>query len=186
MAGSPLTFVTGNADKLREAAEILATPVRGVSLRLEEVQTTDLRELVRHKARAAFDHLGRPLLVEDSGLVFRAWGELPGPFTKYFERHLGLAGMVRALAPFGDDRAEAVCALGYHDGARVHHFEGRVAGRIVHPRGSGGFGWDAIFAPEGSPRTYAEMSAAEKNAGSMRRLALERLAAHLRAAPPPD
>jgi inosine triphosphate pyrophosphatase len=189
MGREPLVFVTTNAGKLREAAECLGAPVRGVSLALEELQSAELERVTRHKAAQAFGQLGRPLLVEDTALVFRAWGALPGPFIRHFEQHLGLAGLVRALAPFGDDAAEAVCGLGYHDGRRVHYFEGRSIGRIVAPRGSAGFGWDAIFCPDlqpagrpaGSPpRTFGEMTAAEKNAVSHRRRALDRLAAHLR------
>ncbi|MBI4083366.1 MAG: non-canonical purine NTP pyrophosphatase [Candidatus Lambdaproteobacteria bacterium] len=184
MARAPLVFVTTNAGKLREAAECLGAPVRGVALALEELQSSDLEQVVRHKAARAFAQLGRPLLVEDTALVFRAWGALPGPFIRHFEQHLGLAGMVRALAPFGDDAAEAICGLGYHDGRAVHYFEGRSAGRIVAPRGSAGFGWDPIFRPEqqpegqpaGSPpRTYAEMTPTEKNAISHRRRAFDRL-----------
>jgi len=43
------------------------------------------------------------------------------------------------------------------------------------PRGTSGFGWDAIFQPLGSERTFAEMTPEEKDRFSMRRLALEQL-----------
>ncbi len=124
------------------------------------------------------------MLVEDTALVFAAWGSLPGPFVRFFLEALGPEGMVRALAPFGDRRAEAVSALGYHDGGTVHCFEGRVRGAIVAPRGRHGFGWDPIFGPEGTARTFAEMAPAEKQRHSMRARALAALAAHLRAPPP--
>jgi XTP/dITP diphosphohydrolase len=53
---------------------------------------------------------------------------------------------------------------------------GRVEGSIAaQPKGDGGFGWDSIFIPRGSDRTYAEMSAAEKNAISHRKKAWEEL-----------
>ncbi len=179
--GNPaaLTFVTTNAGKLREAARLLPVPLDGVALELEELQTTDLERLVRHKTAQAYARLARPLLVEDTALVFTAWGALPGPFVKHFLRELGTEGLVRALRPFGDDRAEAVCTAGYHDGETVHLFEGRAKGTIVAPRGARGFGWDSIFQPLGCDRTFGEMAPTEKQQHSMRARALEGLRAFL-------
>lgn len=178
-----LHFATTNRNKLREAEQILGRPVTGVALALEELQTTDPEALVHHKAAQAHAALDRPVLVEDTGLIFLAWGALPGPFIKYFLEHLGLDGLVRALGPFADKRAEAVCTLGYHDGNTVQIVSGRTTGRIVPPAGEGGFGWDPIFVPDGQPggagRTFAQMDAAEKHACSMRARALQTLAQRL-------
>ena len=177
---APLCFATSNPGKLREAGEILGIPVEGAALQLEELQTTALPELVRHKAVQAWRRLGRPLMVEDTALVFAAWGALPGAFIKHFLEQMGTKGLVRALEPFGDMAAEAICGVGYHDGWRVHYFEGRVQGNIVTPRGKGGFGWDPIFQPQGDGRSFAEMTPAEKHRHSMRAKALGRLAEFLR------
>lgn len=177
--GPLVRFVTGNADKLREVQDVLGIAVEGVALELEELQTTDVTALVRHKLQQAHARVQQPVLVEDTALVFAAWGELPGPFVKHFLRHLGPAGMVRALEPFGDMRAEAVSVIGYHDGVLAHIFEGRVSGFLVPPRGGQGFGWDPVFQPAGSERTYGEMVAADKEGHSMRTLALRQLATHL-------
>ena len=176
----PLCFATSNADKLREAREILPITVEGVTMELDELQTTDLREVVRHKAEQAWRRLERPVMVEDTSLVFSAWGALPGVFIKFFLENLGPDGLVAALQPFGDDGAEAVCGVGYHDGGQVHYFEGRVAGRAVTPRGTGGFGWDVILQPRSGSRTCAEMEPGEKHGYSMRGQALAGLAEFLR------
>ena len=174
-----LRFVTSNRDKLREASELLRRPLLVVNLELEELQTTDLELLVRHKALQAFRRLRAPLIVEDTALVFKAWRALPGPFVKFFVEHLGLEGMVNALSPFENWDAEALCGVGYHDGERVHYFEGRTQGAIVAPAGRSGFGWDPIFRPEGAACTFAEMSPEEKHRYSMRAAAMKALAAHL-------
>lgn len=195
-----LRFVTSNPDKLREASQILRRPLMPVRLELEEIQTADLERLVRHKAQQAYRQVRLPLIVEDTALVFREWTALPGPFVKFFLRYLGLEGMVNALAPFDNWEADALCGVGYHDGQRVHYFEGRVPGIIVSPAGQQGFGWDPIFQPEGAQRTFAEMSGREKHAYSMRGRALAALADYLErprgpepspegrppGAPPPD
>ena len=66
-------FVTGNPDKVREAGEILNLTLEPVSVPgLFEIQTPDLDEVVRHKARQAYSALQYPVMVEDSGLVFHA------------------------------------------------------------------------------------------------------------------
>lgn len=179
--GHPLIFATTSAGKLREAEHWLGVPVRGVALELDEPQTLDLAALARHKAGQAHARVGGPVLVEDTALRFAAWGALPGPFIKFFLSEMGPAGIVTALAPFGDDRAVGTCTLAYHDGAAVHLFAGEVHGRIVAPRGDQGFGWDPLFEPVGVPRTFGEMALEEKQRHSMRARAFQALAAHLRA-----
>ena len=180
MDAAPLLFATTNAGKLREAQHWLGLPVQGVALELDEPQTTDLEALARHKAAQAHQRLQAPVLVEDTALRFAAWGALPGPFIKFFLAELGPAGIVKALAPFGDNRAVGICMLAYHDGQAIHVFPGTVAGRIVAPRGTKGFGWDPLFAPDGDTRTFGEMELAEKARYSMRAQALQALAHHLR------
>jgi non-canonical purine NTP pyrophosphatase (RdgB/HAM1 family) len=174
-----LRFVTSNKDKLREAAELLRRPLAAVTLELEEIQTTDLERLVRHKTLQAYRSVRRPLIVEDTSLLFKAWGELPGPFIKFFLANLGLNGLVDALSAFENWDAVAVCGVGYHDGVEIHYFEGRAEGQIVAPRGAGGFGWDPIFRPLGAERTFAEMAPEEKHRYSMRAAAMKALSDYL-------
>jgi non-canonical purine NTP pyrophosphatase (RdgB/HAM1 family) len=85
---------------------------------------------------------------------------------------LGPAGICRILDHADDRRAVARTVFGFYDG-ELRVFAGETAGRIAEaPAGTGGFGWDSIFIPTGSSRTFAEMNAEEKCAFSMRRRAL--------------
>ena len=177
---SPLYFVTSNIHKIREVSTSLRWPVEGVRAHLDELQTTDLQELATHKVMQAWEQVNAPVMVEDTALVFHAWGGLPGPFVRYFVDQVGLEGMVRSLAGFEDQSAEALCMFALHDGEQVRCFQGRMPGRIVSPRGEHGFGWDAIFQPEGSELTYGEMTPDLKQRYSMRARALEPLGAFLR------
>lgn len=171
-----LHFVSSNADKARELQEMLQTSLQLHPLALHEIQTDDLVELVTHKAQIAFAELQQPLLVEDTSLYFLQWRKLPGPLIKWFLQNLTLGGLVEALAVGGNMRAQAVCVLGWtFDGNEVECFSGEVPGQIVSPRGLHGFGWDSIFQPEGSARTFGEMTLAEKQEFSMRALAAEKL-----------
>ena len=172
-----LKFVTGNSNKVREAREILGIEVEQASAEhLHEIQTHDIRQLVEHKVKEAWEEFQCPVLVEDSGLIFKAWNGLPGVLVKWFEKSVGCAGMLKMLESFADRQAEAVCLTAVFDGENLILGEGRVSGVISREiRGSQGFGWDVIFIPDGETRTYAEMTPEEKNSISHRRKAFESL-----------
>ena len=168
-------FVTTNEHKRREVQGILGVELEGAALGdrdVPEVQSLDFDEVATAKALAAREALDRPshpVLVEDSGLVVGAWNGLPGPLTKLFLSAVGNAGLLRMLAAEEDRSALAICAVAVAEadgGVRV--FRGEVTGEVApEPRGKGGFGYDAIFVPEGGAFTYAELGD-EKNADSHR------------------
>ena len=175
MGALPLVFVTSRAEKAREA-ERMGFPVERLDLDLPEPQALDPSEIVEEKARLAYRALSRPVLVEDSGLAFRAWGGFPGALVKWVEKSAGVAALARMLDAFPDRSATAICAIAYCDGAEVITARGETSGSIASaPRGGNGFGWDVLFVPEGSQRTFAEMSSSEKDSLSHRRRAWESL-----------
>ena len=172
-------FVTTNEHKRREVQEILGVALERADLDLPEIQAIDPAEVATAKARAAREALGRPelpVLVEDSGLMVEAWDGFPGALTKWLMSSVGNEGLLRMLGPDQDRSAKAVCvvALAQTDG-NVRTFRGEVPGIVAQkPRGSGGFGYDPIFVPEGSSLTYAEMGEG-KNADSHRARAFKAL-----------
>ena len=172
-----IKFVTGNPNKVREAGEILGVALEQVNLpELHEIQTHDLAEIIQDKTLQAYRAVNAPVLVEDSGLLFSAWNGLPGALVKWFESTVGCAGMLKMLEPFDNREAFAQCYVGYHDGKQIKTAKGMVQGRVAEQlRGSNGFGWDTLFIPDGHDRTYAEMTAQEKNSISHRRRAFEAL-----------
>ena len=170
-----LHFVTSNPNKFRELSELLEFNLYHIEIDLQEIQTTDLHELVKFKLRQAYEHVQAPVMVEDTSLYFEAWNELPGPLVKFFLKNIGLSGMVGALDKFNNKSASAACSLGFtKDGKSIHLFEGKVKGHIVEPRGSQRFGWDSIFLPAGYQRTFGEMSSQEKHQISPRWLAAKK------------
>ena len=173
----PLKFVTSNADKLREATDILGFSLDQVSsLKIDEIQTDDINKIVIHKAKKSDDIIKLPVLVEDSGLLFTAWNGLPGPFIKWFETSVGCHGLLKMMEGFENRKALAVCFVAIFDGKELIIGKGEVHGEIASSiRGENGFGWDVIFIPECYEKTYAEMVSSEKNLISHRRLAFEDL-----------
>ena len=172
-----LKFVTSNVDKVREASCILENPLDQVSgLDIDEIQSSDVRKIVAHKAHQAFDILKCPVLVEDSGLSFTAWNGLPGALIKWFEVSVGCPGLLKMLEGFENREAFAVCVAGVFDGQEMHIAKGQIRGKIAHStRGENGFGWDVIFIPDHHEKTFAEMNSRDKNAISHRRVAFEKL-----------
>lgn len=175
-----LRFVSRNPQKAEEVRAILeprGVEVVPVERRLDEIQSEDLEALVRDKCVRAFRLIGRPLIVEHTGLFIEALNGFPGGLTQIFWDTLGRD---RVAGLFGRDETEAVARtrIGYCDGRRIHQFEGEVRGTIAkRPRGKG-TEWDAIFVPEGAKKTFAEMGEA-KNEVSMRRRALDAFTAYL-------
>jgi non-canonical purine NTP pyrophosphatase (RdgB/HAM1 family) len=164
-----VTFITGNQDKADFLAKFLRLPIKHHKLSLDEIQSLDIYEVTKHKARQAYDIIKSPVLVEDIGLHFNVLGRLPGAFTKFFIDEIGNEGLCRMLDGYNDRSATAEICYGYYDGERMKAFGGKIKGKIADkPRGGGGFGWNPIFIPEGSDKTYAEMNDEETEKYSIR------------------
>lgn len=175
-----IVFVTGNQNKLKEVGHILegAAIVRGQKIDLPELQG-EAESISRTKACEAFRRVGCAALVEDVCLGFDAMKGLPGPYIKWFLDKLGPEGLSRMLAGYDDKSASALCtfALAFSDEEKdCLLFVGEVRGTLVSPRGGEGFGWDSVFQPKDADgKTYAEMTAEEKNAISHRGRGLQKL-----------
>jgi XTP/dITP diphosphohydrolase len=175
-----IRVATGNPHKLAEISAILA-PFGIAVERLEaekvEVQDDDVVAVARKAAEFLCPHYGDYAVVEDTGLYIDALGGFPGPYAEYVYRTIGLRGVLKLLEGVADRSAVFRCAVALCLGGEVRVFVGETRGRIAEePRGSGGFGYDPIFIPEGSSLTYAEMGEEAKNAVSHRGRAFAALA----------
>jgi len=181
--------VTGNANKLKEVKEILNSGPHPVeidskSLDIPEIQGTT-QEVARDKCARAAELLQGPCITEDTALCFDALDGLPGPYIKYFMQSIGHEGLNNLLVGFPTKAAWALCTFAYCAGPGQEPviFEGKTDGNIVPAKGSKVFGWDAVFEPEGTGLTYAEMPPDQKNKLSHRYKALEKLRVYLQSLP---
>ena len=173
-------FVTSNEHKWREAQVILGRSLDRITLELPEIQAPTTMEVALEKAKVAYALLKRPVIIEDAGVELSALGGFPGPFIKFWEKLGGLESICRAADGLKDRRAQAVCALVAYNADGPQSFEGRALGSIAAaPLGKNGFGWDAVFIPEGESRTWGEVTQLEKDKRSHRRRAWELLARQL-------
>lgn len=154
-----LTFVTGNPHKAEMAGKLLGYAIKYKKVHLDEIQTTDLVELVEHKVRQAYGQIQSPVIVDDFGFGFTALNGLPGPFTKFFiEPEGGAEMMCRMIDGFDDKSAKVTCAIGFCDGKVTKVFIKSLNGTTAeHPRGENGIHTDQIFIPEGYKQTRAEL-----------------------------
>lgn len=180
-----IRFMSGNPHKITEVRRILdpvGVDIVPVSRKIEELQTQDVEALVRDKLIKAFREIGRPLFVEHTGLYLRGLNDLPAGLTQIFWDRLEAGRFTDLVAALSDPRVTAKTVLGYCDGRKMHLFEGAVDGTVPRePAGPQDFQWDCVFIPAGNTKTFAEMGA-EKDDVSMRRIALDRFADHLRTA----
>jgi XTP/dITP diphosphohydrolase len=179
-----------NAHKLEELqalfgqAGALSFELAPTPLEVEETGHT-FAENARIKAEAYAHAFGEPALADDSGLCVDALDGRPGIYSARYaptdaERIAKLLGELEGV-PEANRTAAFVCAMAlvFPDG-RVIEVEGRCPGRIADgPKGQGGFGYDPVFYVPEAGKTFAELSAAEKNAISHRARATQQLKAAL-------
>jgi inosine triphosphate pyrophosphatase len=172
-----LFFITGSNKKVAEIKAHIPT-IEQLDIELPEIQGLDPHKILAAKLLEARKHYGNEYIVEDTSLYFDGMNGLPGPLIKWFVEALGLEGLATLAAGY-TGKAVAKTLIGYADerGA-VEFFEGEMHGTIVPPRGEG-YGWDAIFVPDGYDKTLAELGVEEKNALSMRAKAAQKLKHYL-------
>ncbi len=156
-----VVFITGNKNKAAYLSKYLGVAVAHKKVDLDELQSLDIKAVVRHKLQQAYATVQRPVLVEDVALEFVALGGLPGTFIRWFAQAMSYAELC-ALLDNKDRSAVARCMFGYYDGVVERYFEGSMLGTIADvPMGSGGYGWDQIFIPHGYEITRAQMNAVD-------------------------
>lgn len=172
-----LYFITSNKDKYEEVQSLLGLPLVQMDIELPEIQSLNAEEVVRQKLCAAQEHKKGAYIVEDTSLYLGCLeNALPGPFVKWFEKAIGIDGIVMLTEKLGNNRAEAKTLIGYAEsGGDIHFFEGVLHGTIVPKRGEKDFGWGPIFVPDGYTKTFGEMERAEKHSISMRSIAVQYL-----------
>lgn len=153
---------------------------------IEETGTTFL-ENARLKALGISRGIDGWVLSDDSGLEVDALGGAPGVWSSSFGGEEGNharnnAKLLAEMAGKENRTARFRCTMVLaRDGAEVAHFSGTVEGRLVDAlHGSGGFGYDPLFIPEGHGKTFAELGDATKNSLSHRARALQQVVEFLK------
>jgi XTP/dITP diphosphohydrolase len=185
LRGKVVFFATGNVNKFNEARRILGeygVAVGMLKLKGDEIQSDSLQEIAEKSVQYAYRQSGLPIFVEDAGLFIDALSGFPGPYAAYVYKTIHNSGIVKLMEGVKDRKATFRSVISYCDDetrAPVS-FIGESRGEITtverRAQGKAGFGFDPIFQPTGTNRTFAEMTIAEKNGYSHRADAIRKFA----------
>ncbi len=190
-----LLFATNNRHKVEEVQQLLGndyqlvTPAdMGLFEDIPETQPT-LEGNALQKARYVFEKLGIPCFADDTGLEVDALNGEPGVYSARYsgsdkDPQKNVDKLLMVLKNVANRQAQFRCVIALVDGKEEFVFEGIVRGEILQEEvGSGGFGYDPVFRPEGYTCSFAEMPMTEKNRISHRGQAVKELVYHLTSFP---
>jgi len=187
-----IIFASANKNKIAEVAAMFPPNVKllglsdiGITEDIPEPGTT-IQENSFLKSQYVAQRLKElnrqlPVFADDSGLEVEALNKAPGVYSA---RYAGTpkndaannAKLLKELKNHTNRRARFVTIITYIGNGKVNYFEGEIKGTIAYePRGTGGFGYDPLFIPQGYRSTFSELSVDTKNTISHRALAVKKL-----------
>ena len=186
-----LIFASNNQHKIDELKafckneiEIISLKEAGIDIDIPEPHPT-LEENASEKSWTIYKLTGNDFFSEDTGLEIAALKGEPGVKSaryagegRSFKDNIEM--VLRKLSSESNKNARFRAVISLIINGSEIRFEGICNGRIIDtPRGFGGFGYDPIFIPDGTERTFAEMSIDEKNQYNHRTEAAAKLVAYL-------
>jgi len=153
-------FATSNKHKVLEANVVgkrFGVEFKQLKMSYPEVRDNSVSKVALEGVKYVYSKVRKPVVVEDSGLFVKALNNFPGSFSAMFFDSIGIQGILDLMYARKNRQAYFLSTIAFHDGKVLKAFEGRVDGLISRkPSGSSGFGFDPIFIPKGSKKTFAE------------------------------
>jgi XTP/dITP diphosphohydrolase len=185
LKGKVAFFATGNVNKFNEARSILSPygiAVGMLRVKGDEIQSDSLKEIAQTSAINAYKRSRLSIFVEDAGLFIDALSGFPGPYAAYVYKTIHNSGILRLMENMKNRRAKFQSVIAYCDETLCEPecFDGESIGEITlierRQKGKSAFGFDPIFQPVGSRKSFAEMTIEEKNGFSHRAMAIRKFA----------
>lgn len=182
-----IIFATANQNKANEIQKIVPAEIEILSLKdinfegdIPETQPTIEGNAVQ-KANFIVDKFAMNCFADDTGLEIEALNGEPGVYSARYagedrsdENNMNL--VLEKLNNFENKKARFKTVIALSLNKELHTFEGIVEGTIIsEKRGMNGFGYDPIFIPMGTDKTFAEMTMEEKNQNSHRARAIRKM-----------
>lgn len=179
-------FATGNINKFNEARSILSSygiALGMIKLKGDEIQSDSIQKIAEKSVINAYKFCRTPIFVEDAGLFIDALKGFPGPYAAYVYKTIRNDGILKLMKNENCRKAKFESIISFCDRrtkGKPQSFSGEIQGEITvserNEPDKSGFGFDPIFQPEGSAKTFAEMTIDEKNCYSHRSRAIHKFA----------
>ena len=190
-----LIFATNNQHKADEVQSIVPASIKiitlkeaGINIDIPEPYDT-LEENAAEKGRKIYSYTGKNCFGEDTGLEVTALNGEPGIYSARYagenkSSENNIDKLLHKLQPRQDRSAQFRTVIFLILGNKEYFFEGICKGTIAFERkGKEGFGYDPVFIPNNSNKTFAEMTLNEKNRYSHRKKAMDKLVTFLNELP---
>jgi len=166
-----LKIITSNPGKVieyREALSSFSIDTEHVRIPYDEIQTSELKDVVKHGMRTLKELGLKDFIIDDSGMFVDALKGFPGVYSSYVQKTIGNAGILKLMENVKLRNANFQCCIGCNINGHDIVVLGRCDGVILKSeKGTEGFGYDPIFSIDGK-RSLAEIPVTEKNTVSHR------------------
>ncbi len=182
-----LIFATNNKNKVKEIRTVIGSKFNiitleeaGINIDIPEPHNT-IEENAVEKSSFIFNLTGKDCFGEDTGLEVEALNGEPGVKSARYagDNKNATDNIKKVLSKLNNNKnrnAQFKTIISVIINGNHQSFEGICKGKIINElKGKDGFGYDPIFIPDGSTKTFAEMSMEEKNIYSHRRKATDKL-----------
>ncbi|WP_231891224.1 RdgB/HAM1 family non-canonical purine NTP pyrophosphatase [Arachidicoccus ginsenosidimutans] len=182
-----LIFATNNQNKVKEIASILPSTIEvkslkdaGINIDIPEPHET-LKENASEKSRTIFKLTHQNCFSEDTGLEVDVLNGAPGVKSARYagepaNDEKNIEKLLNELSPKPNSSARFRTVVSLIWNEEEYFFEGVCEGKIIDEKlGENGFGYDPVFVPNGSDKTFAQMNLEEKNQFSHRKKAVSKL-----------
>ena len=177
-----ISFVTTNKHKFDEVERIVSPyniALEHLDMEYDENHDADMQTIVFDASKRLSSELGKPIVLEDTGIFFEAYNGFPGPFPKFVFGSLGFKGIFKLLE--GEIRdAYFLTVVGYCEPqGKPKIFEGKMHGKIteeIFDQDKHLMPYDHIFVPQGKTMPISRMLMDEKNGFSQRGEAFRKFA----------
>lgn len=153
-------FSTTNKHKINEANEIgkiYGIEFEQINFPYSEIRDEKFENVASEGVKYVYERVKNAVIVEDSGIVIDALNGFPGTFSAFVEKKIGNNGILKLMMGVENRNARYVSVVAFFDGKTLKTYIGTVEGKISdEERGSGGFGYDPIFIPDGFEETFGE------------------------------
>jgi len=181
-----IIFATNNKNKvdeiravLKDGFQIISLKEAGIEIEIPEPYDT-LEENAREKSNTIYVLTGKDCFSEDTGLEVVALDNEPGVKSARYAGDLNdfrknIEKLLQKMNGIDERQAQFRTVISLMLQGKEYQFEGICKGSITNiESGTNGFGYDAVFVPDGSTKTFAEMTMDEKNKFSHRKKATEK------------